>query len=69
MANGCVIRVLCLWLVVAANCATFVPPHIAGRHARGGQRASPTAVLASAVPPWVATPPSEEVWNDEIRAG
>jgi len=22
-----------------------------------------------AVPPWVATPPSDEVWNDEIRAG
>ena len=64
---------LCLsWLVVAASCATFVPPHLAGRHARGGQRASPTAVLtpsARAVPPWVATPPSEEVWNDEIRAG
>ena len=66
------LRMLCLWLGVAATCATFVPPHLAGRHARGGQRASPTAVLtpsARAVPPWVATPPSEEVWNDEIRAG
>merc|ERR1719424_2797070 len=31
-----------------------------------------TAVLTpsvTAVPPWVATPPSEDVWNDEIRAG
>ena len=58
---------------IAAACATFVPPHLAVRQ-RGGRRAwpPPVAVLTPsemAVPPWVASPPSDEVWNDEIRAG
>ena len=64
---------MAIGFTLAATCATFVkPPHLAGRHARGGRRAYPTAVLtpsAMAVPPWVATSPSDEVWNDEIRAG
>ena len=74
MAIGMVsplVRMVSLSLIVAATCATFVPPHLAVRQ-RGGRRASPVAVLtpsAMAVPPWVASPPSDEVWNDEIRAG
>ena len=63
---------LCLWLISQTTCATFAPPHLVGRHARGGRRTSPTAVLtpsAIPVPPWVATPPSDEVWNDDVRAG
>ena len=64
---------LSAWLVVASTCASFAPPHLTGRHAPGGRRSrTMTAVLTpsvTAVPPWVATPPSEDVWNDEIRAG